>query len=98
MSGLRRSVRVIESSEDEAEPESPVMIMWQCMHDAPEVARFVLVQVPSSAMAERVFSILTRLFGDNQSNTLEDMLELGVRTEMADTEFEKSLKEAGAAQ
>ena len=52
-----------------------------------EVARFALVQVPSSAMAERVFSILTRLFGDNQSSTLEDMLELGVRTEMADTEL-----------
>ena len=59
-------------------------------------ARFVLVQVPSSAMAERVFSILTRLFGDNQSKTLEDMLELGVRTEMADIEFEKSLKAASS--
>ena len=56
-----------------------------------EFARFVLVQVPSSALAERVFSIVKRLFGDQQVRTLGDLIEIGVRAEMENVEFETSL-------
>ncbi len=40
--------------------------------------RSVLLLQPSSAAAERVFSILTNSFSDNQANALEDYIETSV--------------------
>ena len=56
----------------------------------------MLVQVPSSAMAERVFSIVKRLFGDQQASTYMDLVEMVVRANMSDTAYEKALREAEA--
>ena len=60
-----------------------------------EVARFVCVQMPFSAMTERVFSTMKRLFGDLQAKTYMDYVEMAVRSNMADTAFEilKELKQ-----
>ena len=39
---------------------------------------YALTFVPSSAAAERVFSILKRFFGNNQNSALEDYIEYSV--------------------
>ena len=44
-------------------------------------------------MAERFFSIVKRLFGDQQVSAYLDMVEMAARASMANTELEKVLKE-----
>ena len=45
-------------------------IIWY----ATEVMRAVILSTPTSASAERVFSIMTNTFDDNQKRTLDDSL------------------------
>jgi len=58
-----------------------------------EVARYVLVLQPSSAIAERVFSIIKRLFGDYQARTLSDLIELAVWEAMDIADEERKMKQ-----
>ena len=65
----------------ELEEEDEIPLWWSRQHPFPcwqsAVKQLLLVQ-PSSAAAEKVFSILNSCFGDDQVSSLEDYIESAV--------------------
>ena len=63
-------------------PEFDVLEWWRRNSDAlphwSSAAQKILVVQPSSAAAERVFSLLANSFGDRQENSLEDYIEASI--------------------
>ena len=56
-----------------------------------KVAYYVLVQLQSSALSERVFSIIKRLFGVDQASTYADLVDLAVRQNMENTRLNQEM-------
>ena len=54
-----------------------------------DMARFIAVQVPSSAIVERVFSLIKSLFDHTQLDTYGDAMEAAVMANMQEDKWQR---------
>ena len=79
LAGLKEEYPLYVAAAEDISSECESMTFWKLYaNSAPkwkEIAAKVLLLQPSSAAAERVFSLLKNSFGDQQSHALEDYIE-----------------------
>ena len=82
MDGLKAELPLYLAAAEDVSPQADPVQWWKSHKaDLPkwaEACGIVLLMQPSSAAAERVFSILSNSFSDRQESSLEDYIELSV--------------------